>query len=354
MKRNWRQWFGWETLLSFSMYGSTLRILPIPQNIMWGITLTAFVMALLWMLMTQWGKGIRIQRHAAVFLGSFYILVLLSITSLFWSPISLATLVNSDAFIILNVLIPTIALLIRGGTTPGLEKRWLMGVAFATGMIFFYIILIWLAAGKSLYSIFMTQTTDRAYSGNEYLAVGQALMCFSIICFIWSAYATSWRKTTFILGTTALWLAMESGGRGPVVWGIVALLMMIIYDLLCHRGSLKRWARIILLVGSLLIVVFSLIATFYPIDTLIQRMEFLNRFIIDQDRGYDELSSIGARIMYMNYAVALITDNPLIGYGALSFRALTGVLYPHNIFLDAWVELGIIGLLLVTFLLIQG
>jgi O-antigen ligase len=200
----------------------------------------------------------------------------------------------------------------------------------------------------------MTQTTGITYAGNEYLAVGQALMCFSIICFVWSAYATSWRKTTFILGTAALWLTMESGARGPVTWGSVALLMMIIFDLLRHRGSLKRWMRIILLGGAFFIVTFCLVATFYPIDTLIQRMEFLNRFMIDRDLGYDDLSSIGARIMYRNYALALIADNPFIGYGALSFRSLTGVLYPHNIFLDAWVELGIVGLLLVTFLLIQG
>ncbi|MBI4363481.1 MAG: O-antigen ligase family protein [Candidatus Doudnabacteria bacterium] len=55
-------------------------------------------------------------------------------------------------------------------------------------------------------------------------------------------------------------------------------------------------------------------------------------------------SSSQTRIELYQYAVSAVLANPLLGNGLHGFQAF-GVLYPHNIFLNFWLELGLLGLL---------
>ncbi|MBI3952663.1 MAG: O-antigen ligase family protein [Candidatus Doudnabacteria bacterium] len=55
-------------------------------------------------------------------------------------------------------------------------------------------------------------------------------------------------------------------------------------------------------------------------------------------------TSSQTRIQLYQYALTAVLANPLLGNGLHGFEAF-GVLYPHNIFLNFWLELGLLGML---------
>jgi O-antigen ligase len=62
------------------------------------------------------------------------------------------------------------------------------------------------------------------------------------------------------------------------------------------------------------------------------------------------------RLNYYEQAFSQFCEQPIVGQGALSFRSLSdsGSVYPHNFFLDALGDLGLVGFFLSIFLVSFG
>ena len=198
---------------------------------------------------------------------------------------------------------------------------------------------------------------DSSYSLSKiptYLIVATTLST----CFIFSfGYKTSLLLNTYRL--FILFLMFQLGGRGPVLnLGIVIL----VYIFLSSDLSIIRLSKIKLIFKyvfffSLFLISFSIFRK--EIDSLFyEEINFIIFFSIDSYKG-DE--SVLVRANYLIKGIDSIIDNPIFGLGIGS----SGLIllrqdifdYPHNLFVEAFMEIGIIGglsYLAIYFLFIFG
>jgi O-antigen ligase len=179
-------------------------------------------------------------------------------------------------------------------------------------------------------------------------------MTLCIVCILWAAYSrASNKRIGFIIGAVSFWLALDAGGRGTAMWGIVAIVAMLSMDFFHNRAPTKR-VRSFFYVGLIVPALSWVIVNNFQF--LSETVPVFQRFASDSERGYDELSSLGIRFLQYEQALSHFIDSPILGQGALSFRALTGTdaIYPHNIVLDVLGDLGLIGLMIFMLLITLG
>lgn len=129
-----------------------------------------------------------------------------------------------------------------------------------------------------------------------------------------------------LLGIVAIYLAAS---KGALLGIFVALVLFLLYYFKTHFKAIV----ILSLVGAMLAAPYS--------DTIISRIG---------------LSSYSAQLRFTGWreTIALLQDNPIVGAGLAGFQTVVApyhstefleiFLYPHNILLNFWVELGIFGL----------
>ena len=131
-----------------------------------------------------------------------------------------------------------------------------------------------------------------------------------------------------ILGTVA---TIATGSRGPLVAAIVAIAAMIVFLAWKRRMSLRTVASLVAATGL------ALMATIASDSTGLERVESA------ADSG---------RVLLYSDSLDVALDHPLgIGWGNLASHVLSfmpaanGALYSHNVFLEIWVEAGVLALL---------
>lgn len=338
-----RTWIGWETFLAISLYGTSLRALPVSYETSWTITFGSFLIAITWFFSEILRKNIKLKKKNAIFLTAFMIFTSYIIISSFWSPIEISKIIISDIFVITILFIPTITLLVGANDNTG--KRWLTGVVIACGSVSLYVFAIWINASTTLYWIFSSQSLDNSmYTSDVYLSVSYSVITISIVTFIFSIYNVKWKVIFISITLLTLWLALELGGRGPIVWAATSILILGVVRFFQQKNFTNIPRKLFYRLATSIV---TISAIFYIVITFdfINRLEFINRFIGDHERNYDQFSSIGARIDLKNQALSFISDSPIMGYGVFSFRVITGSLYSHNIFLDILFDIGLLGLL---------
>jgi|GEM_PF-4071347 len=65
---------------------------------------------------------------------------------------------------------------------------------------------------------------------------------------------------------------------------------------------------------------------------------------------FENLYLAGRDYIFVNSIYAILA-NPIIGYGLNGYKVLFGGVYPHNLFLESMIELGVIGLLIMLLIL---
>lgn len=78
-----------------------------------------------------------------------------------------------------------------------------------------------------------------------------------------------------------------------------------------------------------------------PLQKTIQQMEYTDSMISGRENVY-------------NAAIQLITESWVLPNGVAAFDVLKGIYYPHNIFLEAGIEFGLIGLALVMVIILRA
>lgn len=136
------------------------------------------------------------------------------------------------------------------------------------------------------------------------------------------------------------------GGRGP----LISLLIWIVFLLLINTNK-RSFASLKVLV--ILIIVFTII--FLLIQNNYFESRTLNRIsLITRSNNMGE--SFNTRLYYYKESLSLFSEKPFFGHGIGSWGVKVLNLdlraYPHNIFLEIIVEMGLIGLLAFAALLV--
>ena len=156
-----------------------------------------------------------------------------------------------------------------------------------------------------------------------------------------------------------------SGARGPIFFVIILLVFYyskkFIFLNIPEKINLNRFFKIFLfglpiLAGTIFVVIYKFSD---KISVLFERSIYRISLIINGINDSSEMGeSVDIRIDQLDFSIDLIFDNIqrfFVGYGFGSFgimySGIDGRLYPHNILIEIWFELGIIGLLIFIFFL---
>jgi len=144
----------------------------------------------------------------------------------------------------------------------------------------------------------------------------------------------------FIFVFTSFILMVLAGGRGALLFVFLILVFYSMQKLVLFFKTLKIKTNTIISIIIFFIVVFIV---------SINNTELVNRTI-------ERLSilvggeSASVRIEYLNFALQQINDSAIFGYGIGSFGLeYTNIdlrLYPHNVFVEIWFEIGLLPLIL--------
>jgi O-antigen ligase len=160
--------------------------------------------------------------------------------------------------------------------------------------------------------------------------------------FLLLASRQAWRRTAALAVIPVLGVAfIGAGSRGPVV-GLAAGLLILLALTLGDRVSRRR----LLLLGVAVVVSAVLIPQLVPGQNISRSLSVLVGQS-GQDVGGGDLSN--GRLQLWNMAWHSFGEHPLLGLGTGGFASVSPVgIYPHNVFLEAAAEYGILGLVLVA------
>ncbi len=190
-----------------------------------------------------------------------------------------------------------------------------------------------------------------------YLSLSTISGIISVIVFTSKERIFKKSITNFIIGTLFFLIVLLSGARGPLFFTIISITLYFLYKLLFLKINFKiNLKRII--INSVIFIPIILTGAIYFINKYYNKLEILlhrsivranlliSGFIENTDMG----NSVDTRMDLMNFSFSKIFNNFssfMGGYGIGSFGILyTGNdirEYPHNIILEIWFELGLIG-----------
>jgi probable O-glycosylation ligase (exosortase A-associated) len=172
------------------------------------------------------------------------------------------------------------------------------------------------------------------YANASELGLGLCI-AYPISYYLFRATANKWLRLVF-LGLTGLfiWSIVVTGSRGAFV-GFVATLVYILY-------KEKK-----LIVGLIVAAFLAAPATYLVSDEYVNRIKSIGE--------YKEDVSVEIRFQVWRAALSMIADHPLFGVGTGNFATAYGSFYkaagdlssytsPHNIFVQVFAELGLLGI----------
>jgi O-antigen ligase len=230
-----------------------------------------------------------------------------------------------------------------GGILVARARRHLdiwLGLSLATMALGSLVILRKLLAGEAT-DILPGRLALYAEAGPISLARGAATGILLAI-FVMLAARKLWPRTAALAVMPILAVAfIGAGSRGPVV-GLAAGLLILLVSTLGDRVSRRR----LILLGVALLVSAVIIPQLVPGQNISRSLSVL----VGQngeDVGGGDLSN--GRYQLWSMAWHSFGDHALLGLGTGGFASVSPVgIYPHNIFLEAAAEYGILGLFLVA------
>ncbi len=275
----------------------------------------------------------KISSNQAFFLGAYISLYVVMVFSLVYTK-SNSYGYSKTFFFILNLIC---------FVYPIFMKRFNHRVFFKTILVPLVLVSIWFLIKRYLswYSpdpnvrIFYKQ-----FSGS-YLLLSNAL-AFCILYYIFL------RK--YLLALALFLLIVALGGRGPIIFLILLVLywkLPSILKLKLSRNFIKKAQYVILIIIPLAYFFRNQLASAFKVG--------FGRIMSFIDYGQDK--SVLSRFDYFGFTLENMFDSVqtiFLGHGIGSFGIMYNGLdkkeFPHNIFLEAWFELGLIGLTLTVLL----
>lgn len=316
------------------------------------ITLLSGVLLLVYLVYEIYINGIKTKFNKDYIIS----LLILSIffawicVSLFYS-VSEGYMYRKVLLFVTNIIAFIFPLFVKNFNLPKFLKYFAVSLIVAFLWFFYiYFILIGKLTESDLYiKITGLSLTLAAYGG-------------LILLVLISTKERIFKKNTYNIGIGLLFFVflLLSGARGPIFFLIISLFLFLGKKVVNLKIPLnvnknKLLKTLFITMPLLIIFIFTGIYKFYDkISLLLERSFYRISLIIN---GIGENTNMGesvhVRINQMGFAIKSIFNNLqsfFIGYGFGSFGIMysgeDGRLYPHNILLEIWFELGFIGLLI--------
>ncbi|MDN4861152.1 O-antigen ligase family protein [Priestia aryabhattai] len=224
---------------------------------------------------------------------------------------------------------------------------------FKANLLFALIMTIGVVYTYFTQTIFVSYTTFTQMWGANYLAIGRTMGVAILIIISCVLYNKLLSKSLLLLLLPYIFALLIAGGRMPVLSVVLCLIGLTFYtfrffkrDIRMHKGTMWLFITLIFLV----LAIFTIeLKTSYFQQTF-SRMDLL----VQSDKG----SSVMGREERFGTAVKMIKDSFIIGEGTGSFPIYyenqDQKNYPHNMILEVFSELGIIGIIALSILFING
>ena len=193
--------------------------------------------------------------------------------------------------------------------------------------------------------------------GGNYLGIGYTCGMGGLIVLtnaLFESKGVSNKLLMMTLFSLFLCIMIVAGGRGPLLSMVVAALIPVVF---AFRFSITKLIKVKRYIFPLLgIIVLAIVLIGYLFIEKHVAMTTLSRVFVLFEPGMG--SSGGARMSMWLGSLPLWGDNPLFGSGIGGYPIIMGYgdfrSYPHNIFLEIMVELGLVGLFFFITLLFVG
>lgn len=312
----------------FSYYG-----LPVDITILF---LGLVVIDMGYNLLIHAGK-IKITPVQAFFLVVFFAFYLLFFTSLVYTPSEFYSIKKTSFFLACVIAF----------TYPLFMQEFNLRFFCKVVLITFIPCTIWFIIVKSLYrgeyKVLIGPEFESILGAYLGLANGIALLIFYFF-----------EKRKYYITGILMALLFALGARGPVIFVLLAILVYKYQDILLAITSYRISWRIKKITALIGVGTAILVAAFW--NTLVYSFQIgMGRFATFVDFGHD--NSTNERLGLLTFAVKGIVDSVssvFVGHGVGSFGYMfSGVdsrNIPHNIFLEAWFEMGFFSFILIALL----
>ena len=206
-----------------------------------------------------------------------------------------------------------------------------LGVSVAGGVL----LVLHVAGGQALMPFSLTfSEPEHSISMGRQMAAG-ALVALGIVLSRERASSRLVAATSLPILATAL---LASGARGPVV-ALLAGSAVLLFLGLSDRVARRR----LLAVGAIALACLVMVPLLVPDSSLVRSFSFASTDVESTSSGRTEM---------WRQSWELISANPVLGIGTGGYADVNPpMIYSHNLMLEVWVELGMLGPLLVLALL---
>lgn len=337
--RNFSNIFSFETLfvlfLFSGIYKADYRFEWIPVD----LTLLLFILSIISGFFILFQRDFKLKKYSweLILIGLSFVIYILS--SIIWSPGEVYKISKACRFCSLTFWSLFASSIIISNSTQRIKRFFVILLIFS--------ILVGLE-GLSVYLKSDGKSTVHAFNAN-YLAFGRVIGIGFIIVFTHMLFNIK-KHFYQILGLTILsffiWLLLNSGGRGPFLSILIVISIALIAGFKFNFNAkiiVKNYIPYLVIFILILTILFSYLFLSGNTSVTIKRVSTI---FIKEDMG----SSIALRLQYYKNSFSLWIKNPIFGNGIGSWPILMDFGdkpgYPHNIFMEIAVELGLIGLVL--------
>ncbi|PMG94225.1 hypothetical protein BCU79_12095 [Vibrio breoganii] len=179
-----------------------------------------------------------------------------------------------------------------------------------------------------------------------YLNFGLLTGYFTIVSYCYYIYENN--KCHLFFSIVLLSFIVFSGARGPLLISVFVIAILSIYR---FRSLIST--KSLFYLSIFVVISYYFILSSNNLDVLLERSSNRLLLLFSDDKG----ASVNTRLVYLHEAIKYINENIFFGYGFGSYGSVVfqddSRLYPHNILIEIFFELGLIGLCLFLLFLLR-
>ena len=330
--------------IGFTIFLLTGILKDITQSFPIDFTLLIFILTLFSMLYKLVTKQYKIHfSNKYVFL--FFLFVSMLLISNLYTKSPDSGFLKTIRFSVFNTF------LFLGGISMGLTPKTRMRFLRILHFLIFIYSLIYVYFLKNMIGMNFKELANYhlrlSLVGNP-IGVGRIFSVLSLISIICLFYEKNkYKKIFYILSTIlGLFITISTNSRGPFFALIISILIYLFFFTKVNR---RKIVYALILVSLLFTVIFTLLP-----ESLVSRYKlFGEKEVHISGKQARVFSTFKEREHFLSQSINYLKNNPeklIFGIGVSEFSYISanreGKLYPHNIFMEIILELGIVGLIL--------
>jgi len=340
--------FSFEMVFALFLRSGRFKSAQFFHNFPFDLTLFLLLLGVLISVVIFYRRRLNFSPIGLLYLAIFLVFILYACLSLEWTP---GTVYAREK--ILKLIIICLFCIVSGSFVIAYDvkriRRFLICLVFVD---------LWIAGNVAIASLhhvpgtFLNALAPENAKGT-YLGLSAVLCCLfliSVLYVFFSECSQLMRMITLLLLPCLLYLILDVGGRGPLFCMIITFMVLTIFRMVPFFLTGVVVFKKQLILGLLAILLVAGFFCFSPSflarvekSTTVQRIAVF----FQENHGGE---SANQRMIYYKTALNMFATKPVYGWGIGSFPLVNEGIdksgYPHNIILEVFAELGIIGALI--------